>query len=168
MSSPPAPVADDDDDTRHMNDTTMPPPPRNNHNNNQGGTTVTKTTTSLVNNKNKNNSTTPANITASNNNPRRRPVPLRKGFGLADWNKLVRTATDLAQLQGRPLQRYRWSDIKPHKAPYDGWVVLRGKVYNLSPYLPYHPGGESILRKVLGKDITALYDKYHPWVNEEG
>ena len=50
---------------------------------------------------------------------------------------------------------------------HDGWIVLRGKVYNLSPYLAYHPGGESILRGVLGKDATQLYDKYHRWVNEE-
>ena len=98
----------------------------------------------------------------------RHKIPVAKGFGLADWNKLLQKSTDLAQRRGQPLQRYRWSDVKPHKHAHDGWVVLRNKVYNVSPYLAYHPGGADILRKCLGKDITALYDKYHPWVNEEG
>lgn len=98
----------------------------------------------------------------------RHKTALRKGFGLADWNKLVRSSTDLAQRHGKSLENLRWNEIKQHNSVVDGWVVLRGKVYNLSPYLAYHPGGESILRNVLGKDITALYDKYHRWVNEEG
>ncbi len=59
------------------------------------------------------------------------------------------------------------SEVQQHKSLHDGWIVLRGKVYNLSPYIAYHPGGESILRGVLGKDATKLYDKYHRWVNEE-
>jgi cytochrome b involved in lipid metabolism len=35
----------------------------------------------------------------------------------------------------------------------------------VSPYLAYHPGGQAILLKCLGKDATQLYDKYHSWVN---
>ena len=130
-----------------MNDTTMPPPRT---------ATTTKTTTM-----------TSIKKPIVNTAPRHKTA-LRKGFGLSDWNKLLRTSNDLAQLQGRGMQQYTWREIKQHNQPYDGWVVLRRKVYNLSPYLAYHPGGESILRKVLGKDITALYDKYHRWVNEQG
>ena len=44
-------------------------------------------------------------------------------------------------------------------------MILRGKVYNISPYIAYHPGGASILEKCVGKDATALFDKYHSWVN---
>lgn len=138
--------------TRRMNDTTMPPPTRPSalpQSSRMAATTNDDTNSPL---------------------PRRRrdQVAPRRGFGLWDWNKLLRSSTDLAQRRGRPLQKYRWNEIKRHGAIHDGWVVLRGKVYNVSSYLPYHPGGESILRKVLGKDITALYDKYHRWVNEEG
>ena len=110
----------------------------------------------------------PPKSTATRVTAPRHKTPLQKGFGLADWNKLLKSSNDLAQRNGKPLQRFRWSEIKQHKYEYDGWVVLRNKVYNLSPYLAYHPGGADILRKCLGKDITALYDKYHPWVNEEG
>lgn len=45
---------------------------------------------------------------------------------------------------------------------------LGGQVYNLTPYLQYHPGGADILVKTAGRDGTALFNRYHPWVNLEG
>lgn len=39
------------------------------------------------------------------------------------------------------------------------------QVFNITPYLKFHPGGADILVKVAGKDGTALFNKYHPWVN---
>lgn len=50
----------------------------------------------------------------------------------------------------------------------DAWTVLGGKVYNITPYLPYHPGGEPELLKAAGKDGTKLFGEVHPWVNWEG
>jgi cytochrome b involved in lipid metabolism len=44
-------------------------------------------------------------------------------------------------------------------------MVLHGKVYNITPYLRFHPGGADILVKSAGRDGTALFNKYHPWVN---
>ena len=89
-------------------------------------------------------------------------------FGLSDWTRLLSSANDLAQRKGQPIRRIRWDEIRQHNTIHDGWIVLKGKVYNISPYLSYHPGGESIIAKVLGKDVTQLYDKYHRWVNEDG
>ena len=121
-----------------MNDTTMPPP--------------------------RNNNKFPE---VPNDVPTGAATPRRKQgrFGLSEWNRLLRTSKDLAQLKGQPLRRIPMSEIRQHDSLYDGWIALRGKVYRLSPYLPYHPGGESILRKVLGRDATSLFDKYHRWVN---
>lgn len=39
------------------------------------------------------------------------------------------------------------------------------QVYNITPYLKFHPGGSDILLKAAGKDGTLLFMKYHPWVN---
>lgn len=89
-------------------------------------------------------------------------------FGLADWTRLLSSAKDLAQRKGQPLRKIRWDEIKQHKSIHDGWIVLKGKVYNVSSYIAYHPGGETMLRIVLGRDATQLYEKYHSWVNEEG
>lgn len=98
----------------------------------------------------------------------RSKVALRKGFGLSDWTRLVQKSNDLAQLKGQPLRRIKWKEIEQHDSIHDGWLVIRGKVYFISPYMAYHPGGEKILRKVLGKDATEQYDKHHRWVNEDG
>jgi cytochrome b involved in lipid metabolism len=136
-------MADDDyAEERNMNDTTMPPPPKSN-----ATRTVTKST---------------------GGTPVRNKVRLRKGFGLGDWHRLLKSSKDLAQRKGEGLRRIKWDEIKQHTAIYDGWTVLKGKVYFISPYLAYHPGGEAIMHKILGKDCTALFEKYHRWVNEDG
>jgi cytochrome-b5 reductase len=97
-----------------------------------------------------------------------RKAGARRGFGLHDWNLLLRSSKDLAQRQGQPPRRdIPMQEVQQHASVHDGWVVLYGKVYNLSPYLPYHPGGAAILKAVLGKDGTALFEKYHRWVNIE-
>jgi cytochrome b involved in lipid metabolism len=57
------------------------------------------------------------------------------------------------------------AEVQTHNKVYDAWIILSNKVYNITPYLPYHPGGESIMQSVLGKDATILFHKYHTWVN---
>ncbi len=44
-------------------------------------------------------------------------------------------------------------------------MVYNDKVYNITPFLHYHPGGVEILLKYAGRDCTALFNKYHAWVN---
>ena len=100
---------------------------------------------------------------------RSKAAPLRPGFGLHDWLTLLRRAKDLSQRRGAPIRKsIPLSEIAQHNKPYDGWMILRGKVYNIAPYLPYHPGGQQIMEQCLGGDGTKLFDKYHSWVNIEG
>jgi cytochrome b involved in lipid metabolism len=97
--------------------------------------------------------------------------PLVRGprFGLHDWKRLLAASKDLAQLKGQPPRcGISLEEIKSHNKNHDGWVILRGKVYNIGPYLPYHPGGMDIFKHVLGKDATSMFDKYHRWVNIDG
>jgi cytochrome-b5 reductase len=85
--------------------------------------------------------------------------------------RLVRSSTDLAQRKGEAYRKdITWEEIRKHNQPHDGWMVLRGVVYNIGPYLPYHPGGVEIFSKakLLGADGTKAFDKYHPWVSIEG
>jgi cytochrome b involved in lipid metabolism len=56
-------------------------------------------------------------------------------------------------------------ELARHSTPEDMWMALRGKVYNVTPYLRFHPGGEKILLSVAGKDGTAAFERYHRWVN---
>ena len=47
-------------------------------------------------------------------------------------------------------------------------MALDGKVYNITAYIPFHPGGEKELLRGAGKDGTKLFGATHPWVNVEG
>lgn len=38
-------------------------------------------------------------------------------------------------------------------------------VYNITPYLEYHPGGEKELLRAAGRDGTKLFMLTHSWVN---
>lgn len=49
----------------------------------------------------------------------------------------------------------------------DAWTVLGGRVYNITPYLPFHPGGEPELLRCAGRDGNKLFGEIHPWVNYE-
>ncbi len=56
-------------------------------------------------------------------------------------------------------------ELAQHASPEDAWGALHGRVYNLTPYLRFHPGGVAVLTKAAGRDMTDLFNKYHPWVN---
>lgn len=49
-----------------------------------------------------------------------------------------------------------------HNTPESCWVVLYGKVYDVTEFLPSHPGGKKIILKLAGKDATEEYDPVHP------
>jgi len=100
--------------------------------------------------------------------PRRKRVPFEKGYSQMDWVRLTQSGADLTGLgQKKMRSSVSLAEVQTHCTEDDGWTVLRGKVYNISPYLKFHPGGLPILRKALGKDCTALFDRYHAWVNAE-
>ncbi|KAI0719378.1 cytochrome b5-like heme/steroid binding domain-containing protein [Cerioporus squamosus] len=63
------------------------------------------------------------------------------------------------------LLRVTPSMLKEHRTRDDAWSSFSGKVYNLTPYLPYHPGGEKELMRVAGRDGTKLFALTHAWVN---
>lgn len=55
------------------------------------------------------------------------------------------------------LLRVTPSMLKEHRTRDDAWSSFNGKVYNLTAYLPYHPGGEKELMRVAGRDGTKLF-----------
>lgn len=44
----------------------------------------------------------------------------------------------------------------------DLWIVIHGKVYDLTEFLPSHPGGQKIILKYAGQDATDAFDPIHP------
>ncbi|CAI8611601.1 unnamed protein product [Vicia faba] len=98
----------------------------------------------------------------------RAKVPFEKGYSQMDWLKLTRTHPDLAGLKGQSNRRLiSMDEVRKHKLEGEMWTVLKGRVYNISPYMKFHPGGVDMLMKTVGKDCTSLFNKYHAWVNAE-
>nr|XP_043610394.1 cytochrome b5 domain-containing protein RLF [Erigeron canadensis]XP_043610395.1 cytochrome b5 domain-containing protein RLF [Erigeron canadensis] len=98
----------------------------------------------------------------------RAKVPFQIGYSHMDWLKLTRTHPDLAGLKGQSNKRMiPLSEVKQHNTADSMWTVLKGRVYNITPYMKFHPGGVDMLMKAVGKDCTALFNKYHAWVNAE-
>ncbi|KAJ4833334.1 hypothetical protein Tsubulata_000554 [Turnera subulata] len=72
----------------------------------------------------------------------RAKVPFEKGYSQMDWLKLTRTHPDLAGLKGQSNKRLiSMDEVKKHQTEGSMWTVLKGRVYNLSPYMKFHPGG---------------------------
>lgn len=49
-----------------------------------------------------------------------------------------------------------------HTTPESCWVVLYGNVYDVTEFLPSHPGGSKIILQLAGRDATEEYDPIHP------
>ncbi|KAL6495720.1 hypothetical protein OROGR_030283 [Orobanche gracilis] len=71
----------------------------------------------------------------------RNKVPFEKGYSQMDWLKLTRTHPDLAGLKGQSdRRRISMNEVKQHQSEGSMWTVLKGRVYNISPYMKFHPG----------------------------
>ncbi|NWJ11652.1 NB5R4 reductase, partial [Crypturellus undulatus] len=93
-------------------------------------------------------------------------VPLKPGRSLMDWIRLTKSGKDLAGLKGRLIEVTE-DELAKHNRKEDCWICIRGLVYNVTPYMEYHPGGEDELMKAAGMDGTDLFDQVHRWVNYE-
>jgi cytochrome b involved in lipid metabolism len=94
-------------------------------------------------------------------------VLLTPGHSPLDWATLQKSSTNISGVTS--LLRVTPSMLKEKngRKGKPAWSSYQGKVYNISPYLPYHPGGEGELRRAAGKDGAKLFMEVHPWVNWE-
>lgn len=52
--------------------------------------------------------------------------------------------------------------VKQHNTAESCWVILYGKVYDVTSFIPEHPGGAKIILQLAGTDATEEYDPIHP------
>ncbi|TRX97610.1 hypothetical protein FHL15_001365 [Xylaria flabelliformis] len=53
-------------------------------------------------------------------------------------------------------------EVAKHDSKESCWVVIHGKVYDVTEFMPEHPGGMKIILKYAGKDATEEFDPIHP------
>ncbi|KAK4937810.1 hypothetical protein LTR10_021613 [Elasticomyces elasticus] len=101
-----------------------------------------------------------------------RKVILEPGHSPLDWAAL--TSNPNSHLRGKDapdnLIRVTPTQLKQQngRKGRDAWTVYQGKVYNITPYVPFHPGGKGEILRGAGKDSVQLFMEVHPWVNWDG
>ncbi|KAK9481400.1 FMN-dependent dehydrogenase-domain-containing protein [Lipomyces japonicus] len=53
-------------------------------------------------------------------------------------------------------------EIAKHNTKESCWVIVHGKAYDVTDFLPEHPGGQKIILKYAGKDASKEFDPIHP------
>eukprot|EP01028_Stygiella_incarcerata_P012717 TRINITY_DN80259_c0_g1_i1.p1 TRINITY_DN80259_c0_g1~~TRINITY_DN80259_c0_g1_i1.p1 ORF type:complete len:141 (+),score=40.15 TRINITY_DN80259_c0_g1_i1:86-508(+) len=80
------------------------------------------------------------------------------------WMKIVQETEDMTKgIHGD----FTMEEVEKHNTPTDCWMVIRGKIFDVTKYNDAHPGGKSIMLKYAGKDATSCFDSMHPYVNIE-
>lgn len=74
-------------------------------------------------------------------------------FGRKD-NQSAKTASHTEN------QSFTAADVAAHKTASDCWTIINGNVYDLTSFIPRHPGGSEILR-ACGIDGTQLFETRH-------
>ena len=52
-------------------------------------------------------------------------------------------------------------EIAKHDKENDCWVIIDGEVYDVTKFLPDHPGGKKAILIYGGKDATEEFDMLH-------
>jgi cytochrome b involved in lipid metabolism len=58
----------------------------------------------------------------------------------------------------RPVTR---EEVALHNTRDNCWIIVSGKVYDITEWAPHHPGGAGIARMYAGKEATAEFGDYH-------
>ena len=51
-----------------------------------------------------------------------------------------------------------WELVRQHNSEYACWIVVGGRVLDVTSYLGHHPGGSSVIQKLAGRDATEAYE----------
>eukprot|EP00927_Polykrikos_kofoidii_P065017 TRINITY_DN60815_c0_g1_i1.p1 TRINITY_DN60815_c0_g1~~TRINITY_DN60815_c0_g1_i1.p1 ORF type:complete len:515 (-),score=50.75 TRINITY_DN60815_c0_g1_i1:113-1657(-) len=59
-------------------------------------------------------------------------------------------------------------EVARHTRPGDCWTIYQNKVYDVTLYMDFHPGGRDQLMLGAGQDCTQEFTRVHPWVSFDG
>ncbi|KAJ3558671.1 hypothetical protein NM688_g782 [Phlebia brevispora] len=56
---------------------------------------------------------------------------------------------------------YALQDVAEHNSSKSCWIIIRNKVYDVTDFLPKHPGGSGLILQFAGHDATDTFDLIH-------
>ena len=58
---------------------------------------------------------------------------------------------------------YYKHEVAKHNKANDCWVIINDNVYDLTHFLPEHPGGKRAILAYASKDATEEFEMIHPY-----
>ncbi|KAK9895611.1 cytochrome b5, partial [Cystobasidium minutum MCA 4210] len=52
-------------------------------------------------------------------------------------------------------------EVESHNTEKSAWLIVDGGVYDVTEFLPEHPGGKKVLLKACGKDSSEQFWQFH-------
>lgn len=90
---------------------------------------------------------------------RTKKVFIEPGYSQLDWAKLKRSGEVDLRRGVDSIQRITPRQLARHKTKDDCWQAYNGKVYDVTYFLKYHPGGVPEMMRSAGKDGTNLFSR---------
>ncbi|MES1917071.1 MAG: hypothetical protein MHM6MM_008831, partial [Cercozoa sp. M6MM] len=94
-----------------------------------------------------------------------RKKPLKPGHSALAWARVLQTSRRKTRRRMVSLE-----ELQQHADPEspDGcWTAIHGRVYDISRYLDFHPGGVNEILLAAGRDATQMFLRIHSWVAVE-
>lgn len=68
---------------------------------------------------------------------------------------------DITTTGGDTSQTFTLAQIASHKDAASCYTAINGKVYDLTKWVPLHPGGQEAILSICGKDGSAAFNEQH-------
>ena len=82
-------------------------------------------------------------------------------ISLEEFNRVAMLANPFTSIPNNG-KYFTMEEIAVHDTKDDLWVVLHDRVFDITPFVAEHPGGESILLSYSGQDATNIFLEAHP------
>eukprot|EP00927_Polykrikos_kofoidii_P016118 TRINITY_DN17240_c0_g1_i1.p1 TRINITY_DN17240_c0_g1~~TRINITY_DN17240_c0_g1_i1.p1 ORF type:complete len:419 (-),score=87.77 TRINITY_DN17240_c0_g1_i1:85-1341(-) len=91
-----------------------------------------------------------------------RLATLRRAATLCGHDVLTAVVEEtMEQLQPKNVAHIPWAEVEKHQNKDDLWLLIDGKVYDVTPFLDLHPGGGQLIVEASGFDATSLFEMTH-------